>query len=62
MKLPFLGSLVTMSKYGQRFAVGHIEENGKNLFVTPGLGTSVLPVRFRVPPEVSLVVLRHSSK
>ena len=62
VKLPFLGSPVTMSKYGQRFGVGHIEENGKNLFVTPGLGTSILPVRFRVPPEVSLVVLQHSSK
>lgn len=57
VNLPFVGPLVTMSQYGQRFAVGHIEENGKHLFVSPGLGTSILPVRFRVPPEVSFLVL-----
>ena len=57
VNLPLIGPLVTMSQYGQRFAVGHIEENGKHLFVSPGLGTSILPIRFRVPPEISYVVL-----
>jgi len=59
VNLPFLGPLVTMSKYGQRFAVGHIKEDGKHLFVSPGIGTSVFPIRFRVPPEISFVVLSH---
>ena len=59
VKLPFLGALVTMSKYGQRFAVGHIEEDGKHLFVSPGLGTSIFPIRFGVPPEISFVVLKE---
>jgi predicted MPP superfamily phosphohydrolase len=27
------------------------------LFVTPGIGTSILPVRFLVPPEISILVL-----
>jgi predicted MPP superfamily phosphohydrolase len=27
------------------------------LFVTPGVGTSLLPIRFLVPPEISLLVL-----
>jgi len=25
--------------------------------VTPGLGPSILPVRFRVPPEISLLTV-----
>jgi len=58
VNLPIIGPPVTMSKYGQRFVVGHIEEEGKHLFVSPGLGTSILPIRFRVPPEISFVVLR----
>jgi predicted MPP superfamily phosphohydrolase len=34
-----------------------IEEDGRLLFVTPGVGTSIIPVRFGVPPEVSVVTL-----
>jgi len=33
-------------------------ENGRHLFVTPGLGTSIIPVRFLVPPEVSVLELQ----
>jgi predicted MPP superfamily phosphohydrolase len=43
----------------KRYAVGDIIENGKRMFVTTGVGTSILPVRFRVPPEI--VILRVSS-
>jgi predicted MPP superfamily phosphohydrolase len=32
-------------------------EDGRHLFVSPGLGTSIIPVRFRVPPEISVVTL-----
>ncbi|HET9854892.1 MAG TPA: metallophosphoesterase, partial [Methylomirabilota bacterium] len=32
---------------------GHIHEEGRELFVSPGIGTSIVPVRFRVPPEIS---------
>ena len=59
VNLPLIGPLVTMSKYGQRFAVGHIEEDGKHLIVSPGLSTSIFPIRFRVPPEISFVVLKE---
>jgi uncharacterized protein len=55
--LPVLGRIAVarQSLYGQRYAIGVIRENGKTLFVSPGIGTSALPVRFMVPPEVSLV-------
>ncbi len=56
--LPLIGSPIVPSVYGQRFAAGIIEEGGRHLFVTPGLGTSIFPVRFGVPPEISIVELR----
>ena len=31
---------------------GHIEETGRHLIVSAGLGTSNVPVRFMRPPEV----------
>ena len=58
VNLPIVGRLVVPSKYGQRFAMGHIVENGRHLFVGGGVGTSILPVRFRVPPEVVILELR----
>lgn len=50
-------SPVTPSDYGNRYAYGHVLEDGRNLVVSGGLGTSMLPVRFGVPPEVVLVEL-----
>lgn len=59
--LPLLGRLIVPSRYGQRFAIGHVVEGNRHVFVTPGIGTSILPVRFLVPPEVSLLVLQHAA-
>jgi predicted MPP superfamily phosphohydrolase len=55
--VPILGRLVVPSKFGQRYAMGHIVEEGRHLFVSGGVGTSILPVRFRVPPEVIILTL-----
>jgi len=55
--VPLVGRLIVPSNFGERFAVGHIVEGGRHLFVTPGLGTSLLGVRFLVPPEISVLVL-----
>ncbi|QSX78451.1 metallophosphoesterase [Agrilutibacter solisilvae] len=59
--LPLLGRPIVPSKYGERYAIGHIVEGGRHLFVTPGIGTSILPVRFGVPPEVSRLTLRGAT-
>jgi predicted MPP superfamily phosphohydrolase len=48
---------VVPSKFGARYAAGHIVEGGRHLFVTTGLGTSIVPVRFAVPPEVVILTL-----
>lgn len=50
--IPFMGRPVIPSKYGQRYAIGLVREGEKQLFVTSGIGTSNLPVRFMTPPEV----------
>jgi predicted MPP superfamily phosphohydrolase len=50
-------SPIVPSRYGNRYAYGHVVEDGRNLIVSGGLGTSILPVRFGVPPEVVLVDL-----
>jgi uncharacterized protein len=55
--LPIIGRPIVPSDYGERYAVGHIVEGSKHLFVTSGIGTSILPVRFRVPPEISLITI-----
>ncbi len=57
VRLPFFGAPVVPSNFGQRFAAGLVQENGRQLFVTSGLGMSLLPVRFGVPPEVALLSL-----
>lgn len=57
VNIPFIGRPQVPSQYGQRYAIGHIVEDNRHLFVTPGIGTSIYPVRFRVPPEISLLTI-----
>lgn len=58
VRLPFLDPLVVPSRFGARYAHGHIVEDGRHLVVSAGLGCSMLPVRFLVPPEIVLMTLR----
>jgi predicted MPP superfamily phosphohydrolase len=53
--LPIVGSPFVPSNYGQRFAFGHTKENNVDIFVTTGVGTSILPFRFLVPPEITVL-------
>ena len=57
--LPILGSLVVPSLYGQKYAFGHIRENNVDMFVTTGIGESILPIRFGVPPEIAVLTLNR---
>lgn len=52
VRLPLIGSPIVPSRYGQRYVRGHIRERGRDLFVSTGIGTSVIPVRFGVPPTI----------
>lgn len=57
VNLPLVGRPVVPSKYEQRYAMGHVVEDGRHLFVSGGVGTSIIPVRFRVPPEIVVLTL-----
>jgi predicted MPP superfamily phosphohydrolase len=57
VQLPFIGSVIQPSDYGQHYVEGHVFENNHHLFVTTGIGTSIVPVRFNVPPEIVLLTL-----
>lgn len=53
--LPLVGAVATMSRYGDRYACGLVREGKKTLIVGAGLGTSILPLRFGVPPDLWLI-------
>ena len=61
VRFPLIGSVVESSRYGERFEKGHVVENGHDLYVTSGIGTSIVPVRFGVPPEIVLLELKNVS-
>ena len=56
--LPILGRPVVPSTFGQKYAYGHVRENDVDLFVTSGVGMSVLPFRLLVPPEVMILTVK----
>ena len=56
--LPILGRPIVPSSYGQKFAAGHAREDGLDVFVTTGIGTSILPFRFMVAPEIAVITLK----
>ena len=55
--LPILGRLIVPSSYGEEFAYGHINDKGVDAFITSGVGTSLLPMRFMVPPEIAVLTI-----
>lgn len=55
ISLPFIGPPSIPSNYGQRYACGLVRENGRTLLVTAGIGTSIMPVRWNVPPDLWIV-------
>ncbi len=54
--LPFIGRPAIPLQYAE-YAYGHIEDNGRHMIVSSGLGLSGYPVRFLVPPEIAVVTL-----
>jgi predicted MPP superfamily phosphohydrolase len=52
IRVPFVWPHFVPSRYGARFAYGHVVERDRHLIVSGGLGTSIIPARFGVPPEI----------
>jgi len=57
IRLPLLPPVWVPSKYGERFIYGHIEERGRHMIVSGGLGCSKVPLRLGVPPEIVRIEL-----
>jgi len=57
VNLPLAGRLIHASEGSEKWPCGLYDERGRKLYVTGGLGTSVLPVRFNQPPEIAVVTL-----
>ena len=57
IRVPLLWKHFVPSKYGARYAYGHVVEDGRHLIVSGGLGTSIVPARLGVPPEIVHVTL-----
>jgi len=49
--LPWLGALVVPGRAPNRWAYGWVKHNSNLMYVTSGLGVSILPVRFNMRPE-----------
>lgn len=57
--IPFVGRPI-LPLVNDRYACGLVQEGGKQMYVTGGIGTSMIPVRFLNPPEIVLITLRGS--
>jgi uncharacterized protein len=57
IRVPFVWPRFVPSRYGARFAYGHIVEGGRHMIVSGGLGTSAVPMRLGVPPEIVRIEL-----
>lgn len=55
--LPLVGAPFTSSAYGQRYVRGLIVEDGRRLIVSSGIGTTALPIRLGVPPEIVVITM-----
>ncbi len=52
---PIFGPIAVFND--KRFMDGLAIVDGKHVYVSSGVGTSVLPLRFRVPPEINVLTL-----
>jgi predicted MPP superfamily phosphohydrolase len=55
--IPLIGRPILPLR-NKRYGCHLVEENGARMYVTAGIGTSILPVRFLNPPEIVLITLR----
>lgn len=57
IRLPFIEPFWAPSNYGARYAYGYIVEQNRHMIVSGGLGTSKVPLRLGVPPEIMRATL-----
>jgi predicted MPP superfamily phosphohydrolase len=62
VNVPVVREKVTPSRFGERFAGGLFRRGSRTMYVSRGIGTSKLPIRFRATPEVVILSLAGSAR
>lgn len=57
VRIPLVGAVVNASAAPLRHSRGVVREHGKLMYVTAGIGTSILPIRFNCPPEFAILTI-----
>jgi uncharacterized protein len=60
VSLPLIGPPIVPSRYGQKYAGGLVQGPAFRVLVSRGIGMSMVPVRFNVPPEVVELTLTRA--
>ncbi|HEX8364124.1 MAG TPA: metallophosphoesterase [Allosphingosinicella sp.] len=58
IRLPLYGAVASVTDYGERFECGRVDEGGRTLIVSAGLGTSGVPLRLLAVPDLWVIELR----
>jgi uncharacterized protein len=58
IRFPVIGSPVTMSRYGQKYARGLVQGPACPVYISRGLGMAMLPIRFGSVPEIAVIELK----
>ena len=58
INLPFIGRRITSTRSGISYAYGLKIYKGIPVYITSGIGTSILPARFRSAPEIVILDLQ----
>ena len=57
VRLPLIGTPMIPSQFGQKYAGGLVQGPAFPVLISRGVGMSLLPVRFNVPPEIVEITL-----
>lgn len=60
-RVPLIGHAPVKVRYGEKYLSGSFSRDESRLFVTRGIGTTGIRVRFACPPEVAVLTLRSAT-
>ncbi len=60
-RIPLIGYAPAKVSWGKKFIHGYYQIGESHLYVSSGLGTTALPIRFACRPEIALLTLRRST-
>lgn len=62
LRLPFIGGIVAPGQgFFPKYTKGLYEMDNSKMIVSPGLGNSIIPIRFNNNPELYMITLKKSS-